>query len=73
MVVKLRSSDTGGSDALICSQLSHLPGSRSFMILFLLPVLRRVSLNFDWPDAVLSLVAGFKGVMYKAKDGSCTC
>ena len=31
-------------------------------------MMRRVGLYFDWRDAVLSWVAGLKGVVYKAKD-----
>ena len=63
MVVKLRSCDTGGCEVLTCSKLSYLPNRRSFVILLLCPVLRRVGLNSGWPDAVLSVVAGLKGVV----------
>ena len=35
--------------------------------------MRCVGLYFDWRDTVLSWVAGLKGVVYMAKDCSCTC
>ena len=64
---------SGGEIVIVGYQWLQCLDRQAFTILFSCSVMRRVGLHFDWRDAVLSWVAALKGVVYKAKDGSCTC
>ena len=79
MVVNLWSSDIDGNDVLDLLYVYLISlAARAFTILFFFPVLRCMGLGFDWRDAVLTWVAGLRGVVglsmamivhFSARDG----